>query len=181
MFILIFLESLIMKKVLMAIDPSLSCTGVAVFNLEDNFEPCLSENGICIPELESTYSIDTKGLQDSSRANRLSFIFESMTELREKYSPKVVVYESGFSRFVKSTQAIYQVQGVMLLAFSNIKLFFYPPSSIKKTICGKGNVKKELVRDEIMKIYPEKSFANMDETDAVAIGIYHINNGTKAG
>lgn len=110
-----------------------------------------------------------------SRARKLSIIAKRFRELKDEYKPDVMVYESGFSRFVKSTQALYQVQGVMLLIFNEIETLSYAPSSVKKTICGKGNVKKDFVREAVEEIYPKEEFANNDETDAVAVGIHYLS------
>jgi len=156
-----------MSRILMAIDPSLSCTGVAIFDTSDS--------DVWPPKLISTYTIETKTPKNMSRARKLSIIAKRFRELKDEYKPDVMVYESGFSRFVKSTQALYQVQGVMLLIFNEIETLSYAPSSVKKTICGKGNVKKDFVREAVEEIYPKEEFANNDETDAVAVGIHYLS------
>ena len=153
------------KRKMMAIDPSLTSTGVAIFST------AVADG---VPELLSVHSIETKYAEDSSRAWKLYFIAQQLEELKEKYHPEIIVYESGFSRFIKATQALYQVQGIMLVVFRDIPMISYAPSSVKKSVAGKGNVKKEVVRDIIARRYPLIEFRNMDETDAIAVGLHHL-------
>jgi len=157
-----------------ALDCSLTCTGVAVFrgkivdaDVRDDYSNM---------ELFKVMSIETKNAEDSSRSGKLVYIAKQFDDFKKEYNPIGIAYEGSFSRYIKSTAALYQVQGIMLLAFFGIPMFEYAPSSVKKTIAGKGNSKKDIVQNKIMEIYPKMEFNNLDETDAVAVGIHHIES-----
>ena len=148
---------------IIALDLSLSCVGVAVF--ED------TGNGEVFPL--SVESISTKGIK-GGHPEKLVFIANRLSRLREKYDPSIIAYERGFSRFNNSTQAIFMVVGIMKYTYCGIEQVSYPPSTIKKSIAGKGNVKKDVLRDAVLEMYPEVIFANTDESDAFAVGLHHI-------
>jgi len=67
-------------------------TGFCIF--DENMSPVLID------------SIPTKKSQ--SHGKRLKVIYDKLIELRDKYPPKVIVIERGFSRFNMATQVIYK-------------------------------------------------------------------------
>lgn len=54
-----------------------------------------------------------------------------------------------------------------------LQLCIIPPASVKKMVTGKGNAKKEVVRERVYDYIHNQSvsFKNNDESDAVAVGI----------
>jgi len=120
-------------------------------------------------------SIPTK--KNHSHGKRLKVIADRMMELRDKYPPKVVVIERGFSRFNMATQVIYRVHGVTNFIFHDAEQIYFPPKTVKEAILG-GNATKKQVQEEIKKRYPDLVFKNDDESDSVAVGItYFIKTG----
>lgn len=151
-----------MKKYIWAFDVSLSNTGISIF----------TNDGIC----EFVTSIDTA--KAKTRAEKLRLIGKKINKIREIYEPEVIVFEKGFVRFNISTQAIFEVFGVVKYLFSECQQIEYPATTIKKIVGGKGNMKK----DELMKIinekYPMIKFSNYDQSDSYAVGLcYFIEKG----
>ena len=147
---------------ILAIDPSLSNTGICLFDTIGN--PI------------KTMSIPTTSKQ--SHGERLKIIADVLLGLRQQYPITLIVLESGFSRHAVSTQVLYRVRGVIDYLFYDIPEICYAPSSIKKIICGNGRADKIEVQEKIMKLYPDLKFDNMDQSDSVGIGLsYFIEQG----
>jgi len=143
---------------ILAIDPSLSNTGICLFDTIGN--PI------------KTMSIPTTSKQ--SHGERLKIIADVLLGLRQQYPITLIVLESGFSRHAVSTQVLYRVRGVIDYLFYDIPEICYAPSSIKKIICGNGRADKIEVQEKIMKLYPDLKFDNMDQSDSVGIGLSYF-------
>ena len=139
---------------ILAIDPSLSNTGLCLFDTIGN--PI------------KTMSIPTTSKQ--SHGERLKIIADVLLGLRQQYPITLIVLESGFSRHAVSTQVLYRVRGVIDYLFYDIPEICYAPSSIKKIICGNGRADKIEVQEKIKKMFPKMEFENNDMSDACAIG-----------
>ncbi len=149
---------------ILALDLSLSCTGVAIFE----------ENG----NLIKTLSIPT-GTKDGDHGRRLKIIADILLGLREQYPINLIVLESGFSRHAASTQAIFKTHGLAEYIFYDAEIVKFAPSTIKKIITGNGRSDKQKVQEFVLKKFPNIEFENMDQSDSVAIGLsYFIQNNT---
>ena len=159
-----------MKKYIYALDLSLNSTGVCIFNSDGN----------CI----KTLTIDTNGEKETPK--KLKIIGETFLELIKRYDPERIIIEQGFTRYNKSTQQIFRVHGLVNYLFCDYPQEYYPSSTIKKVITGKGNATKEEVISIIKLEHPDMKFKNYDESDAFAVGqTYFIEqrsyNGKKNG
>lgn len=143
---------------LLALDLSLSNSGVAVFG-SDGYPECV-------------YSISTNSSE--KRGKRLKFIGDELQRIIEEYPILEVAIEKGFSRYNRSTQALYNVMGVALYILHDLPVFFYASSSIKKKIANKGNASKKSVQEAVLKRYPDLKFEDFDQSDSVAVGIVHL-------
>lgn len=137
-----------------AYDLSLSCVGLSIF----------TDDGQWV----ETTSIETDAKENHGM--RLRFIGKVMLEYRKKYPCALMVCEQGFSRFPASTQAIFKTNGVMQYLYYDVEQIFLPSTTVKKIITGKGNSKKEEVRDVILEKYPKMVFRNLDESDSFSVG-----------
>ena len=144
----------IMEKYVYALDLSLNSTGVCLF----------TANGVFV--LATT--IEMNG--EKSTQIKLKKIADKLLELIEKYPPEIVIIEQGFTRYNKSTQQIFRVHGVINYLFWEYEQIYYPSSTVKKVITGKGNATKEEVREIIGWEYPAIKFKTFDESDAFAVG-----------
>ena len=153
-----------MKTYIYALDLSLSSTGLCLFTNDGEFV--------------KSFTIETKTENESQL--RLKHIVLSLKDIVKEYPPEIVVIEQGFSRFNKSTQAIFKVHGIVEYLFSEYEQIKYPATTVKKVVGGKGNITKEKLRDKILEDYPDIKFKSLDESDAFAVGLtYFIARGIK--
>lgn len=148
-----------MGKYLYALDLSMDCSGVVIFDL-DSYEPLYIT------------SIPTK--EKLTHGKRLNQIFEGMTEITDKYLPTEIAIERGFSRFNTSTQVIYRVHGLINWLFKDYTQTYYPPKTVKLVVGGKGDISKKKLEEKINKKYPHINFSNDNESDAFAIGLTYL-------
>jgi Holliday junction resolvasome RuvABC endonuclease subunit len=150
-----------MNKYIYAFDLSLSCVGITIFG--NDAKPVLIT------------SVDTRS--EKEHQMKLKIIADFLLDLRKKYEPEKIIVEGGFSRFNASTQAVYKCHGICQYLFSDVPQLFFPPSTIKKIVGGRGNIDKDGLRKIIENKY-NVSFSNMDESDSFAVGLcYFIKMG----
>jgi Holliday junction resolvasome RuvABC endonuclease subunit len=142
---------------LFALDLSLSCCGVSVFDGSGN--------------IIKITSVSTN--EKLSHGGRLREIYEFLGDLDRTYHPKTIVIEDSFYRFNKATSAIYKVRGVTELLFSDCEFFFYTPAKIKKVVGGSGRLIKEQLRELITEKFGVKT-KNLDESDSFCVGLTHF-------
>jgi len=146
-----------MEKYVLALDLALSTTGATVFSND--------------AKIIENLSVETKS--EKTHQAKLNLIANFLLNLKEKYSFEKIIFERGFYRFAASTQAVYKVCGVAQYIFWNIPQVFYPPATVKKIVGGKGNIKKDELREIIEKKYGV-SFSNNDESDSCAVGLCYF-------
>jgi Holliday junction resolvasome RuvABC endonuclease subunit len=151
------------KKYIYAMDLSMSCSGVTIFDEDAN----------CV----LITSVETK--TEKEHQLKLKLIADRLLELRKKYKPDKIIIEQGFVRFNLSTQAIFKVVGLVQYLFSDIEQIFYQATLIKKMVGGKGNLKKDELQEIILKQYPELVFKNFDESDSYAVGMTYFELDSK--
>ena len=137
-----------------AFDLSISCVGVSIFG-NDGHPKWVGH-------------VETKS--EKLHQRKLKIIADYMLWLKNEYPPDLTIVEGGFSRFNASTQAIYKVHGIFQYIYYDISQVYYPPSTIKKIVGFRGNMKK----DDLRKIIEQRcdvSFANNDESDSYAVGL----------
>ena len=145
-------------KYVLALDPSLSNTGIAIFD----------EKGTPIRNL----SVGTNVKE--SHGKRLVNINDSLIGLNNEYNFCLLVCENCFTRFNKATQALYKVRGVIETIFADIENIYYSPMTIKRAITGSGKSTKEELLQEVSKRYPEIKFENYDACDAFCTGLTYF-------
>ena len=141
------------------------------------FDLALNNSGITLFSNDASMvlitSVDTKS--EKSHQMKLNKIAKFLLDLKEKYPPEKIIIERGFYRYAASTEAIYKVCGVVQYLFWDIPQIFYPPMTVKKVVGGKGNMKKDELREIIEKKY-NVSFCNTDESDSFAVGICYFKS-----
>lgn len=152
------------EKFVWALDISMSCTGITIF--QNDAKPIYIG------------SIKTDG--KDSHQKRLKVFGNKIIELLNLYEPEIVVFERGFYRFSNSTEVIFRVFGVAQYLLSDYEQEFYPPTTIKKLVGGIGSMKKDELAKIILNKYCDKNvmFLDNNQSDSYAIGIcYFIKNG----
>lgn len=139
-------------------DVSMSNTGVSIFN----------DAGEWIENI----SIDTK--KEKTHPLKLRKIEKVLRQLKKKYKPSMIVIEESFTRFNKSTHAIYKTRGIVDLVFYDVEQICYHATTVRKEVLGHGNAKKEVLRDFILANYSNVVFYNLDQSDAFGLGICYF-------
>lgn len=145
----------------LGLDVSMNSTGWAVLGIKGQ-DVRLIDSGII------------KANTKQSHGKRLQNQRENFKEIVEKYKPKYVAREAGFSRHVKSTQTLFKAYGVTEEFFAEYDLVEYAAATIKKVVTGNGRASKPEVEKAVRSILnlPEDYvFQSDDESDAMAIGI----------
>lgn len=139
------------NKYVIAIDPGLRFSAYTVFD---------SDGAI---QLSETIKFNTK----LSQSVRLQILYATLVEVADKFPPSDILTEYQFVDIMSS------IVGV-IMAFSGL----YPdanfnkmtPSQWKKMVSGKGNIEEDILKDTIVKIYPEAIDYNEHQIDT--LGIY---------
>jgi crossover junction endodeoxyribonuclease RuvC len=110
---------------------------------------------------------------------RLKQIYDSLTEVIDKYLPDEFAIETAYySKNVQSTLKLGHARGVSILAAVNrqIPASEYSPREVKKSIVGTGAASKEQVRYMVGRILKIKLVTkSFDVSDAIAIALCHHN------
>ena len=152
---------------ILGIDPGLGITGYGCISMSDS--------GL---ELVEAGVIRTK--KTDQLPQRLTVLFDNITELLKDVNPNVVVIEELYSHYKHPRTAIVMghARGTLLLAAgrSKIDVVSYGANRIKKSLTGNGHATKEQIQLMI------KSLLELDEppkppdvADALAVALCHIN------
>lgn len=142
-------------KYIMALDLSLSCSGVTIFGYDGTIKN--------ITSIETNKNYDT--------ALRLKQIADELIELRKIWKIEKIIIEKSFYRYNTSSEQIWKVHGVVNYLFSDMEQIYLHSSTVRKTLTGKGNCDKNYVKNWILKKYKDLKFKNLDESDSLAVGL----------
>ena len=151
---------------IIGVDPGLNNTGFGILDYKGSKIKVVAYGLVSPPAKESV-------------ANRLEYLNSHMNDLIDKFSPMSMALEDSFySQNVKSAILLGQARGVLLLsaASKGIPSMVYAPRKVKQSVTGSGSSSKEQVKymvEKILKI--DKNISSLDITDALAIGLCHIN------
>jgi crossover junction endodeoxyribonuclease RuvC len=146
------------EKYVVALDLSLSNSGVCIF--DENENPV------------EIFSISTS--QKQNTGERLKTIADSLININKKYEFETVVLEQGFARFFISTQMLFRVHGIANYVFYDKEQIYYAPSSIKKIVGGNGRADKKIIRKIVEDRFPYLKIEDEDQSDAVSIGMAYF-------
>lgn len=108
---------------------------------------------------------------------KLKKIFETVTELIERYKPDEFSIEAPFfGKNVQSMLKLGRAQGVAIAAALNrsLPVFEYSPRKIKQAITGNGNASKEQVAAMLCTLMNIKETPQFfDATDGLAAAVCH--------
>ncbi|MBP1925023.1 crossover junction endodeoxyribonuclease RuvC [Sedimentibacter acidaminivorans] len=153
--------------IIFGIDPGLAISGYGVVNYIGNKFEVLEYGAVITNSCEEF-------------PNRLKIIYDSYTELFEKYKPEAVSIEELFyNKNVKTAIAVAQARGVHLLAAVNqsIPLYEYTPLQIKQGIVGYGRAEKRQVQEMVKVILKLDEVPKPDDVaDGLAAAICHAHS-----
>lgn len=151
---------------IIGVDPGLNNTGFGILDYRGSKIKVVAYGLVTPPPEESI-------------PNRLEYLNSHMNDLIDKFSPMSMAIEDSFySQNVKSAILLGQARGVLLLsaASKGIPSMVYAPRKVKQSVTGSGSSSKRQVKymvEKILKI--DKNISSLDITDALAIGLCHIN------
>lgn len=149
-------------KYILCIDASLSCTGYAVFDYDEN----LIETGHI-----DTHLIKCKNKEIHSE--KLLFIFNSLNVLSKKYDFNLVLQERSFVQHNTTTKILHKVVGVIELLFNKLDIILISPQSTKCLLCRKDATKEDMIKAVNFNLGSDLTDDN--ESDAAALGIYYFS------
>lgn len=149
------------------IDPGLTKTGIGIVDH--------SKSGVL-----SFVACDTiySSAQDLISL-RLHHFHDSILKLIELYKPNIAAIEETFlNKNPNSSLKLGHVRGAIILSLSlsDLPVFEYSSTAIKKSVTGQGKAPKEQVQAMVKILLPKNTFKTEDEADALATAICHINN-----
>jgi crossover junction endodeoxyribonuclease RuvC len=114
---------------------------------------------------------------DRSMPNRLSELFDRVTDLLERYRPDVLASEQlFFARNVTTAIAVGQARGVVLLAAARagVPVVEYSPSEVKHAVVGYGKADKSQMQEMVRIILGLEHVPHPDDAaDALAVALCH--------
>jgi crossover junction endodeoxyribonuclease RuvC len=152
---------------ILGIDPGLQRTGYGLIESTGPENLKLIEAGVVRTSSESGIS------------ERVTGIYENLTDIIQEYKPEVLVLEKLYSHYKHPTTSILMghVRGVVCLAcgVNGIKLVNYSATRIKKAVTGNGHAGKHQVQRMVktllsLNIAPKP----VDVSDALAIAISYV-------
>jgi Holliday junction resolvasome RuvABC endonuclease subunit len=141
-------------------------------------DPSLTNTGLCLFEYE-TQKYVTKSLLREDRTNIavLNNIYSQLKATIDKHPVSFVVVEGyAFAANTRCLTQLAELSGVIKLAIFQMGLcqITIGPGEWKKIMLSKGNLKKDQVRIEGIKLFPKMKNKPQDELDALlmAFAIY---------
>ncbi len=112
--------------------------------------------------------------------DRLKIIYDSISELAQKYQPdRAAVEEMFFAKNVTTAITVAQGRGVILAALAGAKLPIseYKPNNIKQSIAGFGGAKKPQMQEMVRILLGLEDIPRPDDAaDGLAIAITDLHN-----
>lgn len=121
--------------------------------------------------------VNNKKRSKATHGERLSYIYDELNRIMEKYPIKETVREKGFSRYAQTTQTLFKVVGIsdfITHRMAGLTVSEIPPTTIKKVLAGHGFSSKDAVAEALYAYIGKQDYANDDESDAVAVGIVYL-------
>jgi crossover junction endodeoxyribonuclease RuvC len=115
-----------------------------------------------------------------SQSERLSRIFERISEILAQTAPDVMSVEQlFFAKNVTTGLTVAQARGVILLAAARaeVPLAEYRPLQIKQSVCGYARADKKQVQEMVKRLLGLKEIVRPDDAaDALAAAICHAHS-----
>ena len=116
--------------------------------------------------------------QHSPLTERLSYLFDRLSEVITIYKPDVVAVEQPFvSKNVRTALAIGKAQAIAMLAASQQKIptYEYSPAQIKRVVANYGASSKEQIQEMVrLQLGLAQPPQPNDAADALAVAICHL-------
>ena len=157
----------------LGVDPGLNCTGYGLVVVGSG-NPKLIEAGV----IQTTASLPLE--------QRLLELYKGFEEVVKEFRPDVLSIEELYSHYQHPRTAVIMghARGIFFLvaSMSNIPVFSYSATRIKKSLVGAGQASKEqIARMVCSSLNCAELNVSADVTDAIAAALCHINVYTHGG
>ena len=150
--------------IVLGIDPGSRITGFGVINYYSGKAEYVASGCIRIPDVEL--------------ADRLKLIFDSVTEVIERYCPQQFAIEQVFmAKNAASALKLGQARGAAIVAAVNndLPVAEYSARQIKQAVVGTGGANKEQVQHMVKTLLKLPGLPQADAADALAAALCHVN------
>jgi len=117
--------------------------------------------------------------RDAPLGERLSAIYSGLRRILAEHEPEQAAVEDVFhAKNARSALKLGQARGVALLAIeqAGLKVFEYPPATVKHSVAGNGRAAKEQVKKMVAFLLGmDAAKLPTDAADALAVAICHCN------
>ena len=156
---------------ILGIDPGYATIGYGVIDTSGNKSKAVDYGVITTPKNENI-------------AVRLAMIYDSMTEIINKFKPdEIAVEELFFVQNVTTGINVAHARGIILLASIHAcgRIYEYTPLQIKQAMTGYGRAEKRQIQ-EMVKVYLHLQSIPRpaDAADALAIALTHAQTNRMA-
>ena len=118
--------------------------------------------------------------QRSPLGERLSYLYNELSEVISRYQPDAVAIEQPFvAKNVRSALAIGKAEAVAMLAAANrgISTYEYTPAQVKRVVTDYGASSKEQVQEMVrLQLGLSRAPQPIDASDALAVAICHLRS-----
>ena len=157
---------------ILGVDPGLDITGYGIIRIPKDFSLGSSEI-----ELLEAGVIHTQ--QSSGVAERLSKIYESLSEVISEFCPDVLAIEKLYAHYKHPATAILMghARGVVCLlsGIKRVPLVNLAPTHVKKSVSGNGHAGKFQIQRMVQHYLSLKNIPEPpDVADALAIAISYV-------
>jgi crossover junction endodeoxyribonuclease RuvC len=107
---------------------------------------------------------------------KLALLYDRTADLLERYKPEQVAFEGiFFGSNVKSMLVLGQARGAVMVAAARygLKIFEYPPATVKQTVAGYGNAAKDQIQHMVKLLLKVEEVSGEHAADALAVAICH--------
>ena len=148
------------------IDPGSNATGWGVIEC----------NGARLSFVDAGVIRPKRGL---SRAARLAFIYQELSDILTKLSPTEAAVEETFvNASPRDALVLGEARGIALLvpASAGLPVAEYAANKVKKSVVGRGHADKVQVQSMIRVLLPASGEQPADAADALAVAVCHAHH-----
>ena len=154
--------------IILGIDPGLAIVGYGVIEYRNSRFQTIAYGAVTTPA-------------HTKVEERLSLIFDGVSELIERYHPtEMAIEELFFTKNITTGISVAEARGVALLAAKKkqLAIYEYTPMQVKQAVVGYGGAEKKQVQTMVKTILNLEKMPKLDDTaDALAIAICHAHTG----
>ena len=153
--------------IIMGIDPGIAILGYGVLKYEANNFKVIDYGAVTTTP-------------DMAMSTRLSYIYNSLTELINRYKPEAfAIEELFFNKNIKTALTVGHARGVAVVAASNlgVPVYEYTPLQVKQATVGYGRAEKKQMQQMVKVLLNLKEVPKPDDVaDALAVALCHGNS-----